>query len=231
MDRFSRRGLMRITCRHSGVSAHVRSRAVAGVVAFLALIGAAMPAATGADDEKKPARTGSVTGTVTDRGKNYIEVKADGEEKPRRYVPHFPGRPEGTDKATLELLPKIPVDTRVKLDWLFEERPRVMKIEVLKKADEAGGALLQKVRTGTTIGELKSVSPAKNKRDLEVEVLAPGDEKARRYTVGAQQKDVLVAVKAAAVGDRVEIGWFDTVEGLCVEKFLVLKKGAKGKDK
>lgn len=98
-------------------------------------------------------------------------------------------------------------------------------------ASEADGAQLKKLRTGTTLGELKSVSPAKNKRDKEIEVLAPGEEKARRYTVGAHQKEVLAAVKTAAVGDRVEIEWFDTVEGLCVEKFRVLKKGAKGKDK
>lgn len=78
-------------------------------------------------------------------------------------------------------------------------------------------AQLKKLRTGTVVGELKSVSAAKNKRDTVIEVLAPGEEKARRYTVGAQQKQVLTAVKAAKVGDRVEIDWFDTREGLCVE--------------
>lgn len=86
------------------------------------------------------------------------------------------------------------------------------------------GAQLKVLRTGTTIGELQSIRPAKNKRDVELEVLAPGEEKARRYTVGAQQKEVLAVVRAAAVGDRVEINWFDTVEGLCVEKFQVLNK-------
>jgi hypothetical protein len=54
-------------------------------------------------------------------------------------VPHFPGRPEGTDKATLELMPKVAVGTRVKLDWLYEERLRVMKVEVLKKTDGEKG--------------------------------------------------------------------------------------------
>lgn len=58
-----------------------------------------------------------------------------------------------------------------------------------------------------------------NKRDVEIEVLAPGEEKAHRYTVGAQQKELMAAVKAATVGDRVEIEWFDTVEGLCVDKW------------
>lgn len=98
-------------------------------------------------------------------------------------------------------------------------------------AKEADGSQLKKLRVGTTLGELKSVSPAKNKRDIEIEVLASGEEKARRYTVGAQQKEILTAVKAAAVGDRVEIEWYDTIEGLCVDKFRVLKKGAPGTER
>lgn len=92
----------------------------------------------------------------------------------------------------------------------------------------AGNAQLKKLRTGTTVGELKSINPAKNKRDTEIDVLAPGEDKARRYTVGAQQKEIVAAVKAAKIGDRVEIEWYDTVEGLCVDKFQVL--GAKPKN-
>lgn len=86
---------------------------------------------------------------------------------------------------------------------------------------------LKKLRTGTTIGEIKSVTSAKNKRDVEVEILSPGEERARRYTVGAQQKAVMAAVKAAGIGDRVEIAWFDTVEGLCIDTFKVLQKAKK----
>lgn len=103
-------------------------------------------------------------------------------------------------------------------------------VVALAAAGQAGGVQLKKLRTGSTVGELRSVKPAKNKRDMEIEVRAPGEERARRYTVGAHQKELLVAVKAASVGDRVEIDWFDTVEGLCVEKFRVLKKGGKEAD-
>ena len=87
-----------------------------------------------------------------------------------------------------------------------------------------GQAQLKKLRTGTTIGELKSIGTAKNKRDTIIEVLSPGEEKPRRYTVGAQQKELAAAVRAAQPGQRVEIDWFDTVEGLCVERFRVLAK-------
>ena len=87
-----------------------------------------------------------------------------------------------------------------------------------------GNGQLKKLRTGTTIGELRSVNAAKNKRDTVIEVLAPGEEKPRRYTVGAQQKALVAAVNAAKIGDRVEVEWFDTSEGLCIEKFQVLTK-------
>src|SRR5262245_21773255 len=95
-----------------------------------------------ADDSKKEApkdaeKKGTVTGVVTAKGGNWIEVKADGEEKPRRYVPHWRGgAPKdggGLDKEMVAKLKEVPVKARVRLEWVFEERPRVEKIEVLKK--------------------------------------------------------------------------------------------------
>jgi hypothetical protein len=96
-------------------------------------------------------------------------------------------------------------------------------IIALAAMGDTAAAQLKKLRTGTTIGELKSITLAKNKRDMVIEVLSPGEERARRYTVGAQQKEVIAVVKAAKVGDRVEVEWFDTVEGLCVDKLKVLR--------
>jgi hypothetical protein len=78
-----------------------------------------------------------VTGIVTAKGDNWIEVKADGEEKGRRYVPHWRGgAPKdggGPDKEMVAKIKEIPLKARVRLEWAFEERPRVEKIEVLKK--------------------------------------------------------------------------------------------------
>src|SRR5262249_9904306 len=145
---------------------------------------------------------GTVVGTVTSRGKDFIEVKADGEEKARRYAPHFPGRPHGTDKATLELMPKISVGTRVQLDWLFAERPRVLKVEVLGAG--AGHGKAEK-RSGTIAGEIKSKK--EHGKNIVIEVLAPGEEKARSYFVQWDSKvngpmpEVLKAVRAANVRD------------------------------
>lgn len=93
------------------------------------------------DDKKsEEGRKGTVTGVVTAKGDNWIEVKADGEEKARRYVPHWkggnPDKGGGPDKEMVAEIKKVAVNSRVKLDWAFEERPRVEKIEVLKKPEE-----------------------------------------------------------------------------------------------
>lgn len=106
---------------------------IAFVVAF---------AASGkADEPKKDAeKKGTVTGVVTAKGDNWIEVKADGEEKARRYVPHWKGGlPKdggGPDKEVVAKIKEVPLKARVRLEWVFNERPRVEKIEVLKKGKE-----------------------------------------------------------------------------------------------
>ena len=99
-----------------------------------------------AADDKKPAdkkdepRKGTVTGVVSAKGDNWIEVKADGEEKARKYVPHWKGGlPKdggGPDKTMVAKIKETPLNSRVKIDWEFEERARVVKIEVLKKPEE-----------------------------------------------------------------------------------------------
>lgn len=88
------------------------------------------------DEKKEESRKGTVTGEVTGKGDAWIEVKADGEEKARKYVPHWrggaPAAGGGPDKAMVAQLKEIPLKSRVRLEWTFEERPRVEKIEVLR---------------------------------------------------------------------------------------------------
>src|SRR5262245_49288767 len=100
------------------------------------------PALQGDDKkEKKPPekRGGTIIGILTEKGKGYIEVKADGEEKARRYVPHWvggaPAQGGGPDKKMLEVFNKLKVGSRIRLVWEFEERPRAVRIEVLKGPD------------------------------------------------------------------------------------------------
>ncbi|MCI0702613.1 MAG: hypothetical protein L0241_16135 [Planctomycetia bacterium] len=185
------------------------------------------------DEKKEKDRKGTVTGVVTAKGDNWIEVKADGEEKARRYVPQWKGGlPKdggGPDKGMVAQIKKVPLKSRVRIEWLFEERPRVMKIEVLKKPD---GPVPEK-RSGTIAGEIKSKKEQGN--NIVIEVLAPGEEKARSYFVQHDPKlkapipSVLKVVREAKVGDKVVFDWEATGHGPAIVKFEVLKKGSGGK--
>ncbi len=96
----------------------------------------------------------------------------------------------------------------------------------------------QKKRSGMITGVLKSQKKTPNGKNTVIEVLAPGEEKARSYRVQYDPKvkgpieSVLKAVRAAKVGDRVQLEWVDTGEGLAIKKFEVLKKkGAKNEER
>ncbi len=185
-------------------------------------------------------RKGTVTGVVTAKGESWIEVKADGEEKARRYVPHWrggaPAAGGGPDKEVVARIKEVPVHSRVKLDWSFEERPRVEKIEVLRAGAGPGKDVPKDgKRSGTIAGEVKSKKAQGN--NVVIEVLAPGEEKARAYFVQFDPKiqgpilEILSAVRAANVGDQVLFDWEATGHGPAIVKFEVRKKATEKKDK
>ncbi len=91
-------------------------------------------------------------------------------------------------------------------------------------------AVGQEKRTGTVTGEVKAKKDSPNGKNVILTVQAVGEEKARTYRVQYDPKvkgpkpEVLKAVRASKVGDRVELAWIDTGEGLAITKFEVLKK-------
>jgi hypothetical protein len=92
------------------------------------------------DRGKEPAKkSGAAVGVLKAKGKDWVEVLADGEERARRYVPRWiGGAPQdggGPDKEMLKVIRGLKVGSRVRLRWEFDERPRVVKVEVLR----AGG--------------------------------------------------------------------------------------------
>ncbi|MBL8793695.1 MAG: FecR domain-containing protein [Planctomycetia bacterium] len=77
-------------------------------------------------------RGGTLFGTVASKGETFIEVRGDGETAPRRYMPTWiGGAGGGFDKAMLAAINRTPVGSRVKVDWKFEERPRVLRLELV----------------------------------------------------------------------------------------------------
>src|SRR5262245_63754750 len=114
-------------------------------IALVALLAGAVLAGAGRaddkkDDKKDEKRGGTIVGVVSAKDKAWIEVKADGEDKARRYVPHWKGGlPKdggGPDPKMVEEIGKVAVGSRVQIMWEFEERPRVTKIEVLKAPEK-----------------------------------------------------------------------------------------------
>jgi len=100
---------------------------------------------------------------------------------------------------------------------------------VLAALSEPADGQDKKKRTGTVVGELQSRKDAPNKINVIVEILGAGEEKARQYRVAYDPKvkgpmpEVLKAVKAASIGDRVQIDWIEG-EGYNITAFQVLKK-------
>jgi hypothetical protein len=90
--------------------------------------------------EGKKGKSGMVVGILTAKDKNSIDVKADGEEKARKYVPHWrggaPAEGGGLDKDMLKTFAKLKVGSRVQVKWEFEERLRAVEVKVLKEADK-----------------------------------------------------------------------------------------------
>lgn len=93
----------------------------------------------------------------------------------------------------------------------------------------------KKRRTGTVTGELKSRKDAPTGKNVIVEVLGAGEEKARSYRVAYDPavkgpiRKVLEAVRAAKIGDRVRLDWIEG-EGFNITAFEVLKKNSEKKD-
>jgi hypothetical protein len=87
-----------------------------------------------------------------------------------------------------------------------------------------------KPKTGTIVGRLESKKDTEDGKNTFIEVLAPGEERPRRYHVLYDAKakgpieSVRAAVRAAKVGDRVEFEWEQTGHGPAIKTFKVLKK-------
>jgi uncharacterized OB-fold protein len=75
---------------------------------------------------------GTVTGAVTAKGENWVEVKADGAEKAERYIPRRTG--PNSDKEVLAQIAKVKVGDKVNLKWTFQEHKRVLSITVVPPA-------------------------------------------------------------------------------------------------
>lgn len=86
----------------------------------------------------------------------------------------------------------------------------------------------QNTEGGSVVGKLKSRSNTPDGKNTNFEILAPGEQKPRKYHVLYDQKlkcpmpKVLEAVRAAKIGDIVEIEWQKTGHGPAAKLFNVV---------
>src|SRR5262245_951771 len=188
--------------------------------------------------DKAVGKHGKVVGVLVGIGKEKksIEVKADGEEKARVYVPHWvggaPAQGGGPDKKMVEVINKLKVGSRVEVKWEFEERLRVVDVEVLHRppGEKKDGHADGEARTGKSIGVLVS------KGDKFIELRGDGEEKPRKYYArylsepkpGFDPK-VLATFDKLTLGSRLQLEWISTNHGPQVTRVEVLKAGEEKK--
>jgi hypothetical protein len=173
--------------------------------------------------EKSPleGKKGTVVGTLVGKDKGWIEVKADGEEKGRKYVPQWrggmPDQGGGPDKEMLKTFSELKIGSRIEVEWLYEERFRAMKVKLIKAPPEEKK---EEKKTSTTVGTVQS-----REENRWLEIKADGDENARKYFVHAKLPEkLLAAVRQVSVGNRVSVQWISTSHGPIIESIEVLGK-------
>ena len=190
-------------------------------------------------EEKKDQPTGKhgkVIGVLVGIGKEKkaIEVKADGEEKARIYVPHWvggaPAQGGGPDKKMLEVFSKLKIGSRVEVKWEFEERLRAVEVKVLRLPPGDKKEADKESRTGKSIGILVS------KGDKFIELRGDGEEKPRKYYaryLGEPKPgfdpEILKTFGKLTVGSRLQLEWVSTNHGPQVTRVEVLKAGGEAK--
>lgn len=109
-------------------------------LAFLTLSFGVLACGANAQDKKKEkdpneGKMGKSIGTLTEKSEKFIEVKADGEEKARRYSPLWvggtPAQGGGFDKKVVKTFTELKVGSRVEVEWLFQERFRAVKVTLI----------------------------------------------------------------------------------------------------
>ena len=107
---------------------------------LLCLLVVLAPSVGGEKKAKDPmeGKKGTAIGVLTSKGDIFIELKADGEEKARKYIPEWrggvPAQGGGLDKAILKQFSQLTVGSRIEVQWVFHERLRALEIKVLKAA-------------------------------------------------------------------------------------------------
>jgi len=143
-------------------------------------------------------RGGTVTGLLVAKGEAWIEVRADDAKEPVRYTPRW--LEGGLDPTMVATIKKLVVPNRVKLAWQFEERPRVLSVDMVKPEKTEGSTVGVVTAKGETWIDIKSEAGV-------VERYTPRWIGGNPQDGGGLEKAVLETIKATAVGAKVKVDW------------------------
>src|SRR5690349_12255105 len=110
-------------------------------------------------------QTGVTEGVLTNKGENWIAVRADGEQESTKLVPRWiggvPTNGRGPDERALAKIREVGIGSRLKVAWLRDGHLRVVDIQVLKLpgqgAEEGTGNTTPKTEEAPSQKECKFI--------------------------------------------------------------------------
>jgi hypothetical protein len=183
----------------------MRTRSFGLATLLLAIMAIGVICAVLAWAEDPPAATGgTVTGILTAKGTNWIEVKADGASNPERYFAFWrggnPDQGGGPDPVMVKTISKLVVPNRVKVTWKMDERRRIVSVETLAPPTKEGTLTGAVVAKGETWVDVKTPDGA-------VQRFWPRWLGGMPAAGGGFDKDMIRAIAGIPIGATVKITW------------------------
>ena len=144
-------------------------------------------------------KSGVAEGILVSKDKNSISVLVDGSEEPMRFTPHWRGgNPKDggrLHRKMVEELKELIVSNRVRVKWEYEERHRVVDVEVLTPKSKRG------TMRGTVVGK------GKNHVDVKPADGGPVERYLPHWRGKGLDQDVLRQIAPLKVGQKVSVRW------------------------
>jgi len=150
------------------------------------------------------AKSGSVTGILTDKTDKYIMVKPEGAKEPQRFL-LAPPNGGAADPAVQSALKMVFIPNLVTLQWQLQDEPVVTAIHPIQP----------KTRMGTVLGTI--VARECMDKSVYIEVKPAPEGFTERYwprfvgnsapNLGGFDKEMIQKIGELSVGDRVKLTW------------------------
>jgi hypothetical protein len=170
---------------------------IAAAIMFIVVV--ANPA-TYAEEGKPDEGDGTVTGILTNKGSEWIEVKAEGDNESVRYMPMWHNG--GLDRATLDVIKKLITTNLVKVQWQIQEnRRRIVSVEMIIPSAKRGNATGKVVAVSEKWFDLKPDGGGYTERYMPKWIGGAPDKG------GGLEKDMVRRIRELKKGDKILVQW------------------------